>query len=424
MEPNADSRGQRKVLGLLVLGYAALYFCRSNVDAALPLLKESFGYDDGDVGSITSASIATYAVGKVLLGALGDRLGGKATLLLAAFGSIAATAAFGVEGGLIGFVVCAGANRFFQAGGWAGLVHVASRWFPSRRYGAVMGILSLSYELGAVSTFLLCAGLNEAFGWHALFIVNPLLLAGAAVMVLLFLKGKPDLPVYAVDAAPKKEEPRESFFVVFPWLAAKPAFWVVVVLSMLLTFIRTTFAAWTAVYLAHLTRLADPSSTASWAIAKAAIFPAAGMIAAPLFGRLSDCSGAGRRAPLMALSLAGLVALVLVLAHAGVTDALSAMALIGVSGLFLLGPYSMMAGALCLDVAGKRGTATAAGIIDGAGYLAATVAGFGIGNIAKGAGGWSLAWDVVAGAAFAAFLVSVGWALVSRRRPAAAPAGA
>ena len=35
----------------------------------------------------------------------------------------------------------------------------------------------------------------------------------------------------------------------------------------------------------------------------------------------------------------------------------------------LIGPYSYLAGAISLDFGGKRGGATACGIIDGVGYL-------------------------------------------------------
>jgi sugar phosphate permease len=41
----------------------------------------------------------------------------------------------------------------------------------------------------------------------------------------------------------------------------------------------------------------------------------------------------------------------------------------------LIGPYSYLAGAIALDFGGKRGSATAAGIIDGVGYLGGVLAG-------------------------------------------------
>lgn len=47
--------------------------------------------------------------------------------------------------------------------------------------------------------------------------------------------------------------------------------------------------------------------------------------------------------------------------------------LTALAGFFLLGPYSMSSGALILDIAGSRGAGTCTGLIDGIGYLAASI---------------------------------------------------
>ncbi len=41
----------------------------------------------------------------------------------------------------------------------------------------------------------------------------------------------------------------------------------------------------------------------------------------------------------------------------------------------MIGPYSYLAGAIALDFGGKKGSATASGLIDGAGYLGGVLAG-------------------------------------------------
>jgi sugar phosphate permease len=188
-------------------------------------------------------------------------------------------------------------------------------------------------------------------------------------------------------------------------------------MSALLTFLRVAFLTWTPTYLYEVSRAAGHEEV-SGAIVKSAMFPAAGVVAALVVGFLSDRLGPGRRAPIMAASLAVVVALVLLLGHGGVREPFAAGALIAGVGLFLLGPYSLLAGAVALDVAGKRGTATATGMIDGAGYLGATAAPYALGATADRAG-WSAAFDVVAVAALVATLVAAGWTLVVLRRRAA-----
>jgi sugar phosphate permease len=332
-------------------------------------------------------------------------------------GSIAASCAIGLCDGLAAIVAAAAVNRFFQSGGWGGLVHVASRWFPSERRGRVMGILSTSYELGNVVALLLCGAIIHAgLGWRALFRVNPAIFAAAAVFVAIALVPAPpgDAPVSA-KTDNTEPEPAPTLREVLPWLAKKPAFWGTLALSALLTFIRTGFLTWTPTYLAEVARAAGSATAISGGIAKSAIFPASGVVAALTVGRISDKLGPGKRTPIMVASLALHVVAVLALAHTNVASPAVAAALIGVCGLFLLGPYSLPAGAMTLDVAGKRAASLTAGFVDGAGYICGSLSGVLLGGAAD-RWGWHAAFDVVAFAATMALIVAATWWRLSARR--------
>ena len=404
------ARQQRIVFGTLLAGYASLYLCRANIDAAGPLLLEA-GYSKAELGSVASSAVLAYAIGKVVLGAVGDQIGGKRIILVAMVGSIAATVCIGLTSGLAMLTLFAVVNRFIQSGGWGGLVHVVSRWFPPGRHGAIMGALSASYEIGNAGTLLFCGALvRVGFGWRALFLINPAILAAVALLVALALQGAPPTPPTTAEKSVEDREGDErwGFKRAFPWLAKKPAFWAAVVLSMLLTFVRTGFLTWTPVYLAEMAKRTGSATAISGAMMKSAIFPAAGVVAAIATGPISDRFGPGRRAPVIVASLSIHVIAVLALAHAGVSDPVVATVAIGVCGLFLLGPYSLMAGAITLDVAGKRAAATAAGVVDGAGYLGASLVGIVIGGVAE-RWGWPAAFDLIAGAGTAATLVAAAW---------------
>jgi OPA family hexose phosphate transport protein UhpT-like MFS transporter len=415
------------VVVILLVAYASLYLCRSNVDAAFPLLSREYGYTNLQLGSLSSVATVSYAVGKIVMGAAGDVVGGRRIMLVAMFGSVAASFAIGLSGALVSLTVFAAINRFFQAGGWGGLVHVISRWFPPGRHGAIMGTLSTSYEGGAVVTFLFCGWLKYiGFGWHALFVINPLILAAVALAVALLLRGTPPQPVpeaaprLEADATePKTTEPDASLGSVLVSLASKPAFWATAVMSMLLTFLRIGFLTWTPKFLSDLETTTFGQSADASAIVKTAIFPAAGAIAALSAGPLSDRFGPGRRAPVMAVSLSILIAAVLALAHMPAHSTSLRVVFIGVCGLFLLGPYSLLGGAISLDIAGKRGTAVTAGIVDGVGYFGASLSGVVLGGVADRAG-WTAAFDVMAAVAFLSALVAMGWTFFGRRRAPAA----
>jgi sugar phosphate permease len=427
------TRRERKLLVLLVAAYASLYLCRANIEPAWTMLSVEYGYDNEQTGAIFATALAAYAVGKVLLGAAGDVLGGKTILVIAMGTAVVASLLVGVLDWprVVGagpalwvmgsFVVL---NRFGQSGGWGGVVHIVARWFPPERSGAVMGIASTSYDVGNVAALLLCAGLvHLGAGWRTLFVVNPLLLAGVLVLVVLGLKGSPHHVSSRASAARKAEaklnfeaaaeEEKEAFRSLLLRLMRERGFWMAVVLSFLLTFVRAGFMTWTPKYLFDVATAAGSTTALSGSIAKSAFFGAAGMMGSLIIGRLSDRWGPGRRAGIMTASLCALLLAVLALGHAHVTDPLGAAGIIGLAGFFLLGPYSLLGGAITLDVAGKRGASTTAGIVDGVGYVGASLAAIVLGSVSK-RHGWSAAFDVIAAVTCAALLLAGIWWRSSR----------
>jgi sugar phosphate permease len=421
---------ERVVLVLLVAAYASLYLCRANIEPAWTMLAVQYGYDNEQTGTIFATALAAYAIGKVVLGAVGDVVGGKTILVFAMSCAVVASLCIGI----LDWPVVVGAraalwvmgafvvlNRFGQSGGWGGVVHIVARWFPSERSGAVMGIASTSYDVGNVAALLLCAGLvHIGASWRMLFVVNPLLLAVVTLVVIALLRGSPgeaNAKAKTKTKAPVPEEPeeKEPLRSLLARLVKERGFWMAVVLSFLLTFVRAGFMTWTPRYLYDVATAAGSTSALSSSIAKTTFFGIAGMTGSLVIGRLSDRWGPGRRAGIMTASLAALLLAVLALAHAHVTDPLGAAAIIGLAGLFLLGPYSLLAGAITLDVAGKRGASTTAGIVDGVGYVGASLAAFVLGSVSK-RHGWSAAFDVIAAATLFALVLAGAWWWTGRAR--------
>ena len=90
-EPGAE-RGliaRQWVIGLMLFGgYAACYFGRANFSVAMPLLveelrRQGMAADEAVVrlGGIYSLGVLAYALGKMLLGGLGDVWGGRRSFL-------------------------------------------------------------------------------------------------------------------------------------------------------------------------------------------------------------------------------------------------------------------------------------------------------------------------------------------------------
>lgn len=418
------------LLPLLLVSYAAFYLCRSNVEPALNILAVEYGYDNEQLGAVMGIALFAYAIGKLFLGPLADIWGGKRLLVF----SLLATAIvsfmialsdaprrFGVGPGLFVIAALVIANRFVQAGGWGGLVDVAAVTYDASRRGTVMGILSASYDVGNVVALVLSAALVEAgAGWRTLFVINPAIVLVVAIIVAVTLKvpnaawrkplGKDARPASASDE-------RLSLFAIAKRLARQRSFWLASALSFLLTFVRAGFMTWTPRFLYDVSVAAHVSSPVSSSIARSAFFGGAGIVGSVVTGRLSDRLGPGKRAPVMSVSLGLLVVCILGLAHAGVASPFIATIGVASCGLFLLGPYSLLSGAVSLDVAEARGAATAAGFIDAVGYAGASLAAVVLGIVSKRAG-WTAAFDVVAAVSSAAFLSTLFWSTRHNTLPA------
>lgn len=432
------------LLPLLVVSYAAFYLCRANVEPALNMLAIEHGYDNEQLGAVMSIALFVYAIGKLVLGPLADVWGGKRLLVLSllatalvslSIGLSNAPARFGAGPGLLVVGALVVANRFVQAGGWGGVVDVVAIAYAPARRGTVMGILSASYDVGNVVALVLSAAIVDCgAGWRALFVVNPAIVLVVAIVVAVAL----EVPA---GGDPQKPEPRAtrkdvSLSSISTHLAKQPSFWLASVLSFLLTFVRAGFMTWTPKFLYDVSVAADVPSPVSSSIARSALFGVAGILGSVITGRLSDRLGPGRRAPIMSVSLGLLVVSILVLAHSGVTSPWLAALGIATCGLFLLGPYSLLSGAVSLDVAGSRdrgpadengdatpivsGAATAAGFIDAVGYAGASFAAFVLGSVSKRAG-WTAAFDVVAAISLVALLVTLYWSALQLRGQPRAP---
>ncbi|MGA7538862.1 MAG: MFS transporter [Steroidobacteraceae bacterium] len=386
-------RGERQlrirqvlVISLLFGGYASLYFCRSDLAVATPLLakelvRHGLSYDAAlvRIGAITSLGILAYALGKPLIGGLGDYWGGRINFLLGLAGATLCTLLFALSGALPLFTISWFFNRLVQSGAWAGLIKVSSRWFDYSSHGAIIGVLSLSYLIGdAAAREWMGRLIAHGYGWRSLFalaaavsgamlIANFALLRESRVAAGYGETIANPLNVFAHSKAPAGIRERLG-----PLLRS-PAFLMVCVLSLVCTIVRETFNDWTPVYMRDFVHL-----SMSNAAGMSAIFPGVGAISVLLTGWFGDRLGSNGRPLLLFLGLtATAVALFLLTRiHRG-TDATLPVVLIGMVGFCLLGPYAYLGGAMALDFGGKAAGAVASGIIDGAGYIGAVFAGVG-----------------------------------------------
>jgi len=330
-----------------------------------------------------------------------------------------------LSGGFPLFTLSWVGNRLFQSNGWVGLVKVASRWFSYSTYGTVMAVLSLSFLFGdAACRWVMSELLAHGVGWHGVFIAGAGSLAALLLANLILLRESPEerglpapeanpLNVYGADGEHKNEQHPGLLAIVRPLFSSFP-FWLVCLLSLGTTLLRETFNFWTPTYFVQFVGLTD-----SQAAARSALFPLFGGIAVILAGVVSDKLGLNGRNVVIVFGMAASTVCLIFLARTpGHANQWTPVILVTLVGFLLLGPYSYLAGAMSLDFGGKRGSATAAGIIDGVGYLAGWLSGDTVARITV-AYGWKNAFFSMAGVALLTALVALVLAVHQHKRAVA-----
>jgi sugar phosphate permease len=400
-------RAQFRTIALLFGGYAACYYCRADLSVATPLLVQEFarhGISHGaavtHIGSMVSAGVFAYAVGKLLLTGLGDYWGGRRNFLIGIGGACLFTLLFAAAGAVPVFTLAWVGNRLTQSVGWAGLIKVSSRWFNFSSYGSVLGILSISYLVGdALARQQMGALIEHGFGWRALFVFAAVVAAIMLVLNLLLLResradeGHPPAVPNPLNLFTATEAPPASPLALLLPLMRSRSFLLVCLLSFACTIIRETFNTWTPQYLHD-----QLGYSASHAASLSAIFPGVGVVSVLVAGWLSDRMGLNGRSLLMFVGLAATAAALVVLTtvRPAATGSAFPLLAIGVVAFCLLGPYSYLGGAFALDFGGKQASAASSGIIDGIGYLGGVLAGDSVARLSV-ALGWEGVFVMLAG---------------------------
>ena len=393
------SRWQWTTIVTMTVGYAGYYFCRSNLSVAGPLLMEE-GLTKEQFGAIGSVAVMFYTIGKFFNGIICDFVGGRRMFLLGMVGSIVCTFVFTLGTGVMFFIVVFSANRLIQSAGWGGLVKNASHWFPPKMMGTVLGILALSYLFGdVVARLVLGRAIESGASWQMVFWTAGGVLIAIYVLNLIFLKRSPEdvgEPVPEVNPANlfgekgNQSRPESLGALLIPFLTSA-SFWLVCLLSFGLTLIRETFNFWTPTYLNEVAQL-----SAGQAALGSSLFPLFGGISVILIGLISDRLTDGRRGMVMCAFLIPAVFVLFALASMDAsTSATLQLVLISLTGLLILGPYALLSGAISVDLGGKTGSASAAGLADTAGYVGGMASGWGVGAIAT-KWGWSGAFSFLA----------------------------
>ena len=414
-QPSADAppapseRAGWGVIFALAAGYIGIYLCRKNLAVAVPMLQQSFGASKQQIGIVASLGTLAYAAGKVINGPLVDRMGGRRGFLV----SLVGVALFGAAGafapGLWALTLFYGLNRFAGSAAWGAMIKLVPSWFGRARTGTAVGVLSLSYVAGGALATLFARQIVASGGdWRAVMGLPSAALLLVGVLCSLVVRSgprataSPASPTSTPSTTLTPADPRRPFA---PTLALlrRPQFVVVCALSFTITLMRESFNTWSVDFLVSIQGGAP--SLASAALQSTG-FDLAGVISIFGAGYAYDRIHPRRRRWWMAGCLLVLSGVLAVLPRAAAAGPLYAAILVGAVGLLVYGPYSLLAGVLAVESGGAEQAATAAGIIDGVGYLAGALAGAALGGVLD-LGGYALGFSLLAGITAASALIAL-----------------
>ncbi|MCK6529670.1 MFS transporter [Myxococcota bacterium] len=207
MAPPPDPGAGRALVGA-TLALLLCFVAWGSIAPLAPLFAEEYGLSQTQAGTLVAAPVLLGALGRIPLGMLADRFGGRrvfAGLLLALVVPVGVVPLTGSFAGLLAASALLGlAGASFAVG-----VPFVSRWTSRRRQGIALGIYGMG-NAGTGIAALVVPAVAARWGWRAPFLALIPLLAAAA---LLFWAVERDAPAPRARGIPARS------------LARRPAAW-------------------------------------------------------------------------------------------------------------------------------------------------------------------------------------------------------
>ena len=397
-------------LGLM---YAAYYMCRYNFRFATPGMQDEFGFTTTQIADMLAIWSLTYGTGQLVNGLLTDRIGGKRSMQIGAFGTILVNLAMGLVVWLV--------NGWFQSFGAPGMIKINAAWFQRQERGTFAGIFGFMIQLGQVVSSKLSPMILNGISlgilvvapgqWRWLFIIPPMVTLVAAIFMSLAAKqspeeaGFPDVIEDEIDnSAGVTVSLKESFKTIF----THPLVWFYACAYACTGAVRTSSDQLSILYFQEqlgMDMKTNIPATVAWTLALMPMAAVAGSLAS---GWFSDKFCSGHRSPVaMVLYFleAAVISFAAFLLIKGLVGPTPAGVLIGCGILIMISltansTHSIVGGAAPMDIGGKKMAGFAAGVIDSFQYYGAALSLLITGRVldaTKAEHGWLFWYVIMAG---------------------------
>lgn len=412
------------IIGVL---YALFMMSRYNYSAISPMLLAAFGWTKEDLSFLETSLPFFYGLSVIVNSTIVDRIGGRKAYLIGSAGVVVANVLFGCGRFLIGgsftphqtALIMSGVvalNAYFQSFGAMAIIQINSQWFAPHERGTFSAIFGILIRMGLVFAFSGVPLIAAKTAWYWGFWIPAALVAVVAGLDYAFVTDTPEqagYPAVIPDDAAKREKP--STLQLIKGVLSNRTVLIFAVTSIMIGFVRRSVVdAWWPLYMKEVIGAAPTDRLAllmPWGIAISGIL--GGFAIGPMSDRL------GRRAPVITAGFVGMAASLLLFRALppklfGGWETFACMALLS---FFVNGVHGVIMGAASMDIGGKHGSSSAAGIFDGAQYFfAAPFTGRVCGTIIQRYG-WAVwkVWPIPFALAGAALMTLV-WTVPNAKR--------
>ncbi len=394
---------------------------------ALPGLGTEFGLSKTLLGLLGTCLFVMYSLGQFVNGQLGDKYGARKLVFVGMIGSALLNIVFSFSTAFGFMMVVWGLNGYFQSMGWSPQVKTMANWFTVAQRGKWMGLMGSCYQIGNALAWLLASYLAANYSWRTLFWVPSIMVLISSIHFVIRLRNAPEevgssahrtasedrlgrshettkLDPTSAPVCRVTEDKHMGFGYTVKVCLTNPRIWGVSIAFFCLDIIRYGFFYWAPVFLIEVQGASISSAGLS-----VAVLPIAGSAGSIFCGWATGRFFDNRRAPVVCLCLFGLAIFSYLFYYAPPGAWVLGLIYLALIGFCTYGAHVLMVGHAAQDFAGRKAAASAAGFIDGFGYIGAAMTGIFTGWLVDNYSWTAGFWYWIIAALVAAFIMLALW---------------
>jgi OPA family sugar phosphate sensor protein UhpC-like MFS transporter len=347
-------------------GYGLFYVCRLSISVVKKPLVDGNILTENELGIVGSALFFSYAIGKFVNGFLADRVNIKRFMATGLIISSLVNITLGFSHSFWVFVILWGVNGWTQSMGAPGCVVGLSRWFTDKERGTYYGFFSASHNIGEALTFIATAFVVSIAGWRWGFEVAGIAGLVGAVIIVLFMHDSPASKGLLPVMPPKELE--KSTGATQLEVLKNPFIWILALSSACMYISRYAINSWGIFFLEN-----EKAYTTIEASSLIGVSSVCGIIGTVLSGVLSDKLFKGNRnVPALLFCVCNTIAIGLFVFVPKGYFAIDIFSMI-LFGLSIGVLICFLGGLMAVDIAPKKASGAALGVIGIASYIGAGV---------------------------------------------------